>query len=358
MTLFNFYYRVRTEKVIGELHHFCHHDQEELHFPFHLYLPSIDFIIEDQYKDGCMLMTVKGYKKVKEYGLLERSLLFRTCSNGTAQWLTGPKNNSTYLAPQFLEISSVLQLNQSHMLIGDNGTKCFHVLDEISGIISTFSGKCSTEPGSKQDTSMDGGFSSAEYVSIGQLYQSPTEPHNVLVLDRNNVRKLNLNDRFVKTVFTHKNRDPLRGIIWKNDIVLLSSNDTIEAYYSNWTFKEHIIQNIIPTLKGKHYTGFHSLHMNSLTDDLIFLSFKNTMGRRSLTNPENEYNIAVIYSISKKTSVIVLYSEPVDSIATPYPSSSRITTNSSSINIYFSSAARIDILTYCSSLSLLQIKGR
>ena len=359
-------YRVTTEKLVGEIQDFCDYDLEKINSS--IQATGINFVTEDKYLNDCLLVGVKGLirnNKTLQTGLLENSWLQRTCNDGTTQWLAGTKDETGNVNKSFSYIRSVLQLNHSHMLIGDKSMKCIRILDELSGVVSTFSGKCSTKLGGSLwslNKAIDGGIASAEYDTVTQLYHSPNKPQVILVVDRNKIREMNLNSGVVSTIFTHKKSRRIEDVIWQNDTFLLCLFSTLEAYYSNWTFKEQVFEKKISTLYGKDYTGIDNLHISSLSEDLLLLSFvhkvfKNDSRLGYLRASYDQYRSSVLYSMSKRTSFIILYDPAsADSALGTSPSSIRITASSLTLKLYFSST-RMNKQTYCSSLKMLPIKG-
>ena len=303
-----------------------------------------------------MLVSMNGI--IGEHSL-PNSWLMRIYSNGTHEWLAGVKGIRT--DKSFSLINFFVQLNMTHILIGDNLMGCIRVLNERTRVVSTFSGKCFIETGDDirhwpASASEDGGYQSATYALIGVLSRSTLHPNYVFVPDSNKVRELNLENQVVTTVFKHERRDLFIGkILWRDDHILLATSQGLEAYHFNWTLKEQVIQQTISTLSGTVYREFREFQMSGLTKDIIVLSFNYKKESANLRSAAQWAD--VIYSLSEQTSVLIL--NDGDSTASFFKSNiSYIIASSSTGKIYFiHSYESMPNQTFCSALKVLPITG-
>ena len=349
------HYRAAAETFIGDLEDFCQSDHTKKNDDINK-INLINFISEDEHYPGSLLVAVTRYIKRKP-----NSQLLRIHSNGSNELLAGTRNTRTDPVRSLTSISSFVQLNRTSMVIVDNLMNCIRLLHTPTKDVATISGKCFIDNGDeihllRPCQSIDGDIQSSRYCNISSVSQLPGKRSSVLLPDGNTVRELNIDNQTVKTVFTHSTKNTrINEIIWREDFLLLSSNQGLDAYYQNWTFKEHLTLLWIPTLTGQYYSQIMEFHMSDLSRDLIALTFITEVMDYSGYPHYVEYKIAVLYSLSKKTAIAILYDEnTLDSLLPVYPS---YLVASPLGTIYVSTGTSWKTRHYCSMLKTLAVKS-
>ena len=353
------HYRAAAETFIGDLEDFCQSDPTKKNDDINK-INLINFISEDEHYPGSLLVAVTRYIKRKP-----NSQLLRIHSNGSNELLAGTRNTRTDPVRSLTSISSFVQLNRTSMVIVDNLMNCIRLLHTPTKDVATISGKCFIDNGDeihllRPCQLIDGDVQSSRYCNISSVSHLPGKSSSVLLPDGNTVRELNIDNQTVKTVFTHSTKSTrINEIIWREDFLLLSSNQGLDAYYQNWTFKEHLTLLWIPTLTGQYYSQIKEFHMSDLSKELIALTFITEVMDNVIISDGYaqyvEYEIAVLYSLSKKTAIAILYDEnTLDSLLPVYPS---YLVASQSVTIYVSTGTSWKTRHYCSMLKTLAVKS-
>ena len=313
------YVRVVSHKLFGELGEFCEHDAQE---DYRLYVgETIKSIQKDVYIQGALLAVIHRELSPRSY-----SSLYRIYNNGTRQFLAGALVSWPSKLLSFSSISSVLQLNESLILIADKDYRCICSLNIVNNTrwLDTFSGMCSdfykftTLP--ITGGGEDGDFYNGTYTKPTSITKSPFDSAKLLITDANKIRELDIATRVITTVY-HRNSSKfsMKMILWKDGVYLVASNEGVHIYSKEWKFQRHLAHRKISSGGIIRYPVVEHFNIADFTQDIIVMEF--TYFTQLHTNHQS-HPAAVIFSIRTESAIATLYDNSApDSLLSAYPRS-------------------------------------
>ena len=335
----------------------------------------INTVHEDAFNPGALLLVVIANPDTA----YPNSKLLQVYSNGSQKLIAGTNTNAPRTENSFSWISAFYQLSKTSILIADAKLRCIRFVDITSGVTSPYSGECSqysTLPSSTIKVK-DGPVNKATFSQPNHLYQPRQMPNIILVVDRDRVREIKLDNQSIQTRLAYD--QPITGIIKRENSYLLATSEDIKVYDEHWNFKEVLVgawmtrldtpipetdSSNIPfatgtgtvIMNGKAKIRGYDFQMVDLGADMVMLYFDvDSCPWCSLERLPDDVKAVAVFSATEKSLIFMLYDGlTLNDVLSIYPKTMAHSIND---NIYFSTTVASSNPTYCSLLKRLKIFG-
>ena len=272
-------------------------------------------------------------------------------------------------ANSFRWISAVLQINQTAALLADSELGCIRLANFNTGELRPYSGKCKDTRRRPRTQVRDGPIDTATFSQPNMFYQTPYIAGEIVILDNQWVRSLNLEIQVVKTLQALSKR--VNSIIYRpNSFIVAQNNKHLSVYDENWNFQKTLPQltlsALTAALNGSSPFDYNSCKYNfkfdDLNDHILLLALKihceywSNFGQEFPT-PAAVTRAVGMFRISNFSLAFMLYIDDSQyNLLDDYPKTMAISKNRGLI--LNTNNANGSATTYCSLTKTLVIYGK